>query len=242
MSLVLFVIVVALSIVVVRVGSLAFELTGMSVEHAFFQSLSCFTGTGFTTSESELITRNKERRKIACVIMILGNVGAISLIATMANHIQDIFRNPSGYVGIPFTNIGMNIQPNLLELIKIILAGITLYLIYHFFIKSSISQKILKFVKNKMKRMKIIHPSVCEDLVVGISNYDIIKLRVSPESKFCGKSLAENELRSRHKIQVLAIERDSVVTAHPENSFKIEPNDLIICYGDRKEIIDSFHI
>jgi Trk-type K+ transport system membrane component len=126
MSLILFIIVVALSIAVVRVGSLAFELTGMSSEHAFFQSLSCFTGTGFTTSESELITRNKERRKIACVIMILGNVGAISLIAALANHIQDIFRNPSGYIGIPFTHIGMHIQPNLLELIKILTAAIAL--------------------------------------------------------------------------------------------------------------------
>jgi hypothetical protein len=224
------------------VGSLAFELTGMSTQKAFFQSLSCFTGTGFTTSESELITRHRERRKIACVLMILGNVGAISLIATMANHIQDIFKNPSGYIGIPFTDIGTHIQPNLLELIKILLAAIALYLIYHFFINSSISQKLFKLVKNKMKKMKIIHPSVCEDLVEGISDYDIIKLKVSPESKFCDKSLAESELRSQHKIQILAVERDSEITTHPENTFTIKAGDLLICYGDRKEIIDSFHI
>ncbi|MBU0630609.1 MAG: hypothetical protein KKC80_06825 [Candidatus Margulisbacteria bacterium] len=62
----------------------------MGRDQARFQSLSCFSGTGFTTQESELVTGHPQRRKIASYLMILGNAGLVTLIATFANTIRPV--------------------------------------------------------------------------------------------------------------------------------------------------------
>ncbi|MHC4256266.1 MAG: TrkA C-terminal domain-containing protein, partial [Planctomycetota bacterium] len=67
MGLFLFIIVLVVSFIAVRIGAIAFQLTGLNWELAKFQALSCFTGTGFTTRESELIVGHGQRRKIASV-------------------------------------------------------------------------------------------------------------------------------------------------------------------------------
>src|SRR4030042_6186578 len=87
MNLIIFTIVLVISFIVVRIGAIAFQLTGLEWSLAKFQALSCFSGTGFTTKEAELITGNKQRRKIASVLMVLGNAGLVIMIATLANTI-----------------------------------------------------------------------------------------------------------------------------------------------------------
>lgn len=46
------------------------------------------TGTGFTNRESELMMDNQSRRKIATVLVLSGNLGFPTLIATYANSIR----------------------------------------------------------------------------------------------------------------------------------------------------------
>lgn len=60
MNLLLFIVVVVISFIMVRIGAIAFQLTGLEWSLAKFQSLSCFSGTGFTTKEAELITGNPQ--------------------------------------------------------------------------------------------------------------------------------------------------------------------------------------
>jgi len=47
------VVILALSILTVRVGTIALELTGTSRDVASFQAVSAFSGGGFTTQEAE---------------------------------------------------------------------------------------------------------------------------------------------------------------------------------------------
>ncbi|MBN2181618.1 MAG: hypothetical protein JW715_06870, partial [Sedimentisphaerales bacterium] len=68
--------------IIVRIGAIAFQITGLEWSLAKFQALSCFSGTGFTTKEAELITGDKRRRQIATILMILGNAGMVTLIAS----------------------------------------------------------------------------------------------------------------------------------------------------------------
>jgi len=75
--------VVTLSIVVVRVGSIAFVMTGLSEDVARFQALSAFSGAGFTTSEAETIVMYPARRRIATTLIRLGSIGLVASIATL---------------------------------------------------------------------------------------------------------------------------------------------------------------
>lgn len=72
-----------ISLLVTRIGAVAFQLTGLAQEVARFQARSAFTGVGFTTSEAEKIVNHPVRRKIAALLMLAGNLGIAFVIASM---------------------------------------------------------------------------------------------------------------------------------------------------------------
>jgi TrkA-C domain len=76
-------IVVALSLVVTRVATVALTATGLSREAARFQARSAFSGAGFTTSESESVVRHPVRRRIIMWLMLAGNAGIVAVIASI---------------------------------------------------------------------------------------------------------------------------------------------------------------
>ena len=55
MNVVLVIIVICVSYLIVRIGAVALEMTGIERSMARFQSLSAFSGTGFYTRDSEKI-------------------------------------------------------------------------------------------------------------------------------------------------------------------------------------------
>ena len=79
----------ALSFVVVRVGSVAMRLTGLPENVARLQCLSALTGTGYTTSESEMIVNYPIRRRILGILMVAGNLGLASVAATLIVSLVD---------------------------------------------------------------------------------------------------------------------------------------------------------
>ena len=77
-----FLIILTLSLIVTRIAALALSLTGLSSGTAQFQAGSAFTGVGFTTSESEAIISHPVRRRIIMFLMLAGNLGVATIIAT----------------------------------------------------------------------------------------------------------------------------------------------------------------
>ena len=75
--------IVALSLLIVRIGSNALVLTGMSVTAARFQAASAFFGVGFTTSEAEMVMQHDVRRRIIMHLFIAGNIGLTSALAAI---------------------------------------------------------------------------------------------------------------------------------------------------------------
>ncbi len=70
------------SFAIVRIAAVAMRHTGLAENVARFQCISALTGTGFTTSESEMIVNYPVRRRILVTLMILGNLGLVSVAAT----------------------------------------------------------------------------------------------------------------------------------------------------------------
>lgn len=75
--------IVLIILAIVKIGSIAFQLTGMEHRMAMFQSLSAFTNTGFTTSAAEGVVKNRKRRVIATVLIIMGYIGIVGVIVTL---------------------------------------------------------------------------------------------------------------------------------------------------------------
>ena len=65
--------VIIISFLVIRAGTIALMMTGMDRKKASFQALSAFTRAGFTTREAEAVVNNPQRRRIITWLIILGN-------------------------------------------------------------------------------------------------------------------------------------------------------------------------
>src|SRR5436853_7612995 len=97
-SLLLLILSIILSGILIRIGAIALELTGLPEEQAEFQALSASSGVGYTTKESEFILSHPQRRKIISLLIDLGSAGIITTIATLAGTIlssQNIVKSVS---------------------------------------------------------------------------------------------------------------------------------------------------
>ena len=75
--------VLALSFLIVRIGTVALTMTGLSEEVASFQSLSAFSGAGFTTDEAESVLVTIARRRIVKLLIRLGSAGIVTVISSL---------------------------------------------------------------------------------------------------------------------------------------------------------------
>ena len=76
-------VILSVSIFIIRVAAVALRLTGLTEVSARFQALSAFTGTGFTTSEAESVVNYPIRRQIVSLLMIVGNLGLVTVFAAL---------------------------------------------------------------------------------------------------------------------------------------------------------------
>ncbi len=71
--------------------SVAFRLTGLATNKIKFQVASLFTSAGFTTTESELITNDSRRRKIAVACMYSGHIFSVIIMSLIINAFISIY-------------------------------------------------------------------------------------------------------------------------------------------------------
>mgnify|MGYP000073551448 CR=1 FL=1 len=128
---------IMVAMIAVRIGGIALELTGVEQHVARFQALSAFTGTGFTTREAEQVVNFPQRRRIISVLILVGNAGIITAIASLAQ---------------TFTTT-LNRQPEEVALIfgQLVTAGLALYLLYRIIIWPRIAQRIDSTIRGQLR-------------------------------------------------------------------------------------------
>ncbi len=77
------ILILSLSFLITKVATIALMHTGLSQQAAQFQARSIFTGVGYATKEAENIVNHPLRRKIVMMLMLLGNAGIVSVIASL---------------------------------------------------------------------------------------------------------------------------------------------------------------
>ena len=92
--------VVAIYMFMIEIFSVAFKLTGLATNKLKFQVASLFTGAGFTTSESELITNDDRRRRIAVTCMYTGHIFSVVIMGLIINVLISIWAEVNSSQGI----------------------------------------------------------------------------------------------------------------------------------------------
>lgn len=231
MNLVLFFFIVIVSFVIVRIGAVAFQLTGLEWSLSKFQALSCFTGTGFTTRESEMIVGNLRRRRIATFLIVVGNAGFVAMIATFANSIR-----PPDYlteIEIPYMHwiISSQLFPwvNLVLIILFLLIGKLLLS------KTKLAKVIDRRIKKRLSKNKKARAVSFEQIVVSTGGYGLLSIMIEKGSPILNKTILEAGLR-QEGIIVLVIERNGYAIPSPKFDTQILEGDDLTCFGPAEEI------
>jgi hypothetical protein len=232
MSIMLFIVVLTASFIIVRIGAIAFQLTGLEWSLAKFQSLSCFSGTGFTTKEAELVTGHPQRRRIATVLMVLGNAGLVTMIATVASAL-----NPQQalWARLSESLLPFSILPVLVPWINLLLIIIALYVIYRIFTNKKFVKRLTSILRAKIIRREIFKPVSFEELLLLAGGYGVSKIEVSADNPLVDRTLAGSELR-KSDITVLAIVRADETIPNPAADTKILAGDGLISFGRLENI------
>ncbi len=227
MNVLLFITVLIISFIIVRIGAVAFQLTGLEWSLAKFQALSCFTATGFTTKEAELITGNPQRRRIASVLIVLGHAGLVTMVATFANSLRpSLIKIP----GLPdFVSIGA------LQWINLAVIAAAIYIIYKVFTNTKLAQRLTDALRRRIVKKEIIKTVSFEELMVATAGYGVSKIEICKDSPVLNKTLVQSGLRGRD-ITVLAVIRGGETMPNPSANTKIALGDELVCFGRLENI------
>ncbi|NQT33047.1 MAG: TrkA C-terminal domain-containing protein [Candidatus Omnitrophica bacterium] len=208
-------VIIVISVFVVKIAAVALNLTGMDEKKAFFQAMSAFTGTGFTTRESELVMNDEIRRRIIIILMVLGNAGFITVITTLM---------------LSFRKAG--IAP-VLGNIAIILAVIVVLIAV--FSHKGITRRLTKRIQARLVKSSTFTKRPVEEILRLAEGYGVAEVTLNENCVDIGKALSESSFRQKD-ILIMAIERGTGVIPAPHASDRLMLNDALICYGKLENI------
>ncbi len=205
---------ILVSFIIVRIGGFALQLTGIEPDIANFQALSAFSGTGFTTTEAERVVLNRTRRRIVTILIILGNAGLVTIIATLVAS----FTQVSGY-GWFFIRLAIII--------------VSIIVLYRLIMRSRVGNIILSwFRKPLMNRIIREAPAIEEIFYMG--DWGINLVMMTGKSKNIGLSLAD--VTTEEDIEILAVDRAGATLTRPSSEEKIVEGDRLLVYGNRRSL------
>lgn len=205
-------VVLALSLVVTRVATVALTATGLSREAARFQARSAFSGAGFTTTESESVVRHPVRRRIIMWLMLAGNAGIVAVIASIVLAAVE----PGGDIDA-FARVAL------------VLAGI--FGIWWASRTDWVDLRITRLAGMALRRWTQLDVNDYAALLHVGGEYIVTELRVEARSWLADRSLRELALRDEGVI-VLGVERpDGSYLGVPQGETVLVAGDLLVVYS-----------
>lgn len=210
-------IIASVSLIGVRVGATALMMTGLSWDTASFQAYSAFFGVGFTTSEAELVVNHPLRRRIIRDLILAGNIGLTSALATLIV----TFVQSSG------TSQTMNS-------LGLIAGGLVILMVVS---KLGFVQKLLdSVIRRSLQKAGVVRALDYELLLRVEAGYCISEIDVLDDTVIAGKSLAESRPADMG-IVILSIQQDNGnFTGAPGPQDVIHSGDVITAYGHEDDL------
>lgn len=206
---------ILVSFIVVRIGGFALQLTGIEPDVARFQALSAFSGTGFTTREAERVVGNRTRRRIVTILIILGNAGMVTVIATLVAS----FTQVSGYAWF-FIRLA------------IIIGGI--FGLYQLIIRSNFGRRIPAWLQRPVMNRILKEAPAAEEIFHVEKDWAISLVMIKVSSNIIGLSVTD--ITAEEDIEVLAIDRAGTYLTRPNWDEKIAEGDRLLVYANRKSV------
>lgn len=210
---------ITLSLLITRIATEALILTGLSRTSASFQARSAFTGSGFTTQESEAVVQHPVRRRIVMWLMFLGNAGIVTVISSLV---------------LTFVSTS-SVQNGLSRLLYLFLGLAVLWL---FATNKAFNRILTRLVKKALRRWTDLDLRDYASLLHLRGEYQVMEIEVDSDNWLANKKL--NQLRLRDEgIAVLGIQRsDKSYVGAPVGETRVCPGDTLILYGRKAALME----
>jgi hypothetical protein len=202
-------------LLILWIGSMALEATGLDRSKSRFQALSALTGTGFTTSQAEMIVEHPKRRRITTYLIFIGNTGIAAFLVLLVLYLRSGITTPS--------------RP------LIVFTAIILLILALFFFLGLIDRLTNVFLRIGGKGPATLSGSV-KALYNQMDDYTVARLTLGQGSKLAGTTLKDARFEQGN-ITVLAIERQEKMVPHPQADEILSPGDNLLCYGKMEDIV-----
>ncbi len=213
-------IVVMVILIAARVATVALMATGLPREVARFQARSALTGVGFTTGEAELTVSHPIRRRIVMLLMLIGNAGFVTIIAS----VMLSFVSTEGAGSRVLTR--MALIAGGLAVIGILAHS----RVFERFVTRALAGLLNHFTELDLRDY--------HHLMQLSKDYAVTELQVRPGDWLASRTLAELELPAEG-VLVLAVQRaDGEFLGAPRGGTEIHPYDTVILYG-RSSVLDD---
>ena len=203
----------SLSIFVVRVGAVALRITGLEDSSARFQALSAFTGTGFTTSETESVVNYPVRRRIVSVLMVIGNLGLVTVLATLvASLVQTQGAMDAVMVQLAWLLLG-------------------LALLWLFMLNTTADRIMCGLIGKFLESTTVLGKRSFHRLVQIGDGFSVCEHSAFPDEMLSDGRLAESDLK-RLGLQLLAVrtKKGQVSAGYPPNG-GLNEGDTVVLFG-----------
>lgn len=202
-------ILLAISVIIIRVASVAMRLTGLPDNVSRFQCVSALTGTGFTTNEAEMIVNYPIRRRIVITLMLLGNLGLVSVTSTFI---------------VAFIETGHD-GPAILGQATILLSAIALTLLI--MTNGTLDRWMTRFIGVALSRTTDLEKRGYHRIFQLCDGYSIV------EHTYHGENATALSEMDHHGLSLMAIRTAGSrrITAVQDDA-QIQPDDTLILYGD----------
>ncbi len=216
---------ILLSLLVVRVATIALMLTGLSKDLARFEARSAFTSTGFTTLDSESIVNHPVRREIIMVLMVLGNAGIVTVVSSLV----------LAFMGSAEES-GIGTASN-----KVLILALGLFLLWRLAISSWIDDQMSQAIKWALGRFTKLDVRDYVGLLHLAKDYEVAEMSVEENDWLANKSLTELRLGDEG-VLVLGIERkNGVYLGAPKGQIRLHVGDKLLVYGPQIGLTELDH-
>lgn len=224
--------VAAIYMFMIEVFSVAFKLTGMATNKIRFQVASLFTSVGFTTTESELITNDDRRRKIAVTCMYTGHVFSVIIMGLVINLVFQII-----------SIIGVEQEAKTFtEWYFIVFYAVSFFFLLMLLIKiPPINRRFQRFLENIA--IKISRERRKSNIVTVLDYYGrsaVVEITLNNLPEFAqDRSLSEMELTKKYAFILLSIRRGSRSVSVSKDTM-LAKGDVLVAYGHIIDIREAF--
>ena len=212
------IVILTLSVLITKIATEALVHTGLSKQAAKFQARSAFTGVGFTTGEAENVVNHPVRRKIILSLMLIGNVGIISAIASLM---------------LTFVNTSQNAQDNLLRIA--VITG-SMALLWGLSKSKWVERRLVKIINKALEEFSSLTIRDYVELLDLKGDYEITVIEVKDDDWMENRSVGNLQLW-QEGINLIGIQRDDgTYLGTPQAETKVTTHDQLILYGRKNTL------